>query len=109
MSSKTTSTTSLGADGTAGAGDAGPLVERKRKMADSVELLIDGDVVHDVYSHDSEIEFEVEDLGGGETSYTIRFQGPDGQDWAVCFTRYVEPAQDAPEVVALMKALFPSQ
>lgn len=76
-------------------------------MADSVELLIDGDVVHDVYSHDSEIEFDFEDLGGGETSYTIRFEGPDGQDWAVRFTQYIDPGARAPEVAALMKELFP--
>ena len=77
-------------------------------MADSVELLIDGDVVHDVYTHDTEIEFEIEDLGGGEMSYTIRFEGPDGQNWAVRFTQYIDPGAGSPQLKALMNALFPA-
>ena len=64
-------------------------------MADSVDLMIGGDEVYDVYSHDASLELEIEALGGGETSYTITFPGPDGRTWSVRYVRYDEAGHAA--------------
>lgn len=64
-------------------------------MADSVDLMIDGDEVYDVYSHDANVSIEIEALGGGETSYTMTFPGPDGRVWSVRYVQYDEAAHAA--------------